>query len=142
MAPSRSGYKLIPSSVFPTIPFLSSSSSQSNPHSRSHKRHSHLPRWLLLLATLIPIIVISVIFYQLAIITNAFRTYEAQPHIFAEPFRGKGEDIEGRAPEFPNWVTTDRQSVEATVWGVKKEMSNRFAQLGLKVRLLFFLCLP
>lgn len=115
-------YQLL--SSMPTLPF-----------SRQSKRHhSPVPRILVLSGIVIPIVVISFVFYKLAIITNAFRTYEANPPTFAEPFRGKGEDVEARVDAFPRWTTADPHDVDMTVWNVKTELSGRFKKAGLQVR--------
>jgi len=66
-------------------------------------------------------------------ISNAFRTYEVNSPVFSEPFRGTGVEVEGRADEFPAWVTSDQSSVEVTVWNIKTELATRLANMGLPV---------
>lgn len=119
----RSGrYQLL--STMPALPF-----------SRQSKRHlSPVPRILVLSGIVIPFVVISFVLYKLAIITNAFRTYEAHPPEFSEPFRGKGEDVEPRVEVFPRWTTADPTDVDMTIWNVKKELSGRYSAAGLEVR--------
>lgn len=121
---SSNRYQLIPLQAFPSLPKFT-----------ARKKHHSIPRWLYITALLVPVVVIGWILYKLAIVTNAFRTYEANPPVFAEPFRGKGIDAEPRAPEFPPWVVTDWHSVEATAWNVRKELNNRFHEMGLPVSL-------
>jgi hypothetical protein len=119
----RSGrYQLL--STMPALPFA-----------RQSKRHlSPVPRILVLSGIVIPFVVISFVLYKLAIITNAFRTYEAHPPTFSEPFRGKGEDVEPRVEAFPRWTTADTTDVDVTIWNVKKELSGRYSAAGLEVR--------
>ena len=113
-------YQLL--SSMPTLPFT------------RQKRHlSPVPRILVLAGTVIPVAVIGFVLYKLAIITNAFRTYEANPPTFDPPFMCKGEDVEPRVDAFPHWTTADTKDVDMTVWNVKMELANRYKAAGLEV---------
>lgn len=120
-----SRYQLL--SSMPTMPF-----------SRQKRHLSPVPRILVLSGIVIPIVVISFVLYKLAIITNAFRTYEANPPTFDPPFLGKGESVESKVDAFPKWTTANSGDVDITIWNVKSELENRFKAAGLVVSRLDF----
>lgn len=129
-SPSSNAYQLLPMGS-------SSSSSPSGfsalPRFARKKHHSHCPRIPLLVVILVPLSLLGYILYKLALISNAFRTYEAHAPVFGEPYRGTGEEVESRADEFPHWTMTDMDSTEVTVWNVKMELANRLTNMGLPV---------
>ncbi|KAL7416381.1 cryptococcal mannosyltransferase 1-domain-containing protein [Mrakia frigida] len=121
MPPSPSNsYQLLPVSSFPSMPRFARKG-----------RHPSFPRIPLLVLILFPLSIALYILYKLALISNAFRTYEVNSPVFSEPFRGTGEEVEGRADEFPAWVTSDKNNVEVTVWNIKTELATRLQNMGL-----------
>lgn len=120
---SSNSYQLLPLSSLPSLPRFG----------RNKRHHWSFPRIPTVLLILVPISAAILILHKLAILSNAFRTYEADAPTFSEPFRGTGEEVEGRADEFPSWVTTDKDSVEVTVWNVREELRQRLHNMGLPV---------
>lgn len=122
-----------PSTSYQLLPLGSSSSFSAVPRFARKKHHSACPRIPFLVFVLVPISLLGYVLYKLALISNAFRTYEADAPVFGEPFRGTGEEVESRADEFPHWTTTDLASTEVTVWNVKMELTTRLTNINLPV---------
>jgi hypothetical protein len=125
-SPSSHSYQLLP---------LGSAPTSAIPRFARKKHHSACPRIPILVLVLVPLSALGYVLYKLALISNAFRTYEAHAPVFGEPFRGTGEEVEGRADEFPKWTTADADSIEVTVWNVKMELANRLTNINLPVSL-------
>jgi hypothetical protein len=68
---------------------------------------------LQLAAVAIPFLVLSVILYVLATLTNALRSYDETSLDLQEPYRGTGENVESRAAPFVSSLGQEPGSVDS-----------------------------